>query len=103
MGAYTCRTLSWLSLTAYCFPSSLVSYEGSILYERRNVKRKGRRDAPPFSLCNYRLLDLIQMPCFCALAISSSRNMGCAMEMSFSARSQVEQPTKFTPPYSVTM
>ena len=42
-GAYTCRTLSWLSLTAYCFPSSLVSYEGSILYERRNVKRKGRR------------------------------------------------------------
>ena len=55
-------------------------------------------------LCTFqRLLDLIQMPCFSALAISSSRNMGWAMEISFSARSQVEQPTRFTPPYSVTM
>ena len=56
-----------------------------------------------FLVCTYRLLDLIQMPCFSALAISSSRNIGWAMEISFSARSQVEQPTKFTPPYSVTM
>ena len=55
-------------------------------------------------LCTFqRLLDLIQIPCFSALAIRSSRNMGWAMEISFSARSQVEQPTRFTPPYSVTM
>ena len=54
-------------------------------------------------LCTYRLLDLIQMPCFSALAMRSPRNMGWAMEISFSARSQVEQPTRFTPPYSVTI
>ena len=63
----------------------------------------GAMRRPLSLLCSYRLLDLIQMPCFWALAMSSSRNMGWAMEMSFSARSQVEQPTRFTPPYSVTM
>ena len=69
-----------------------------------STSRKGGAMRRPLSLlCSYRLLDLIQMPCFWALAMSSSRNMGWAMEMSFSARSQVEQPTRFTPPYSVTM
>ena len=42
------------------------------------------------------------MPCFSAAAISSSRKAGCATEISRSARSQVLQPTKLTPPYSVT-
>ena len=41
---------------------------------------------------------------FCrACSTSSSRNLGWATEMSRSARSHVLQPTRFTPPYSVTM
>lgn len=36
--ACTCRALSWLSLTAYCFSSSPFSYGGSILYPQKNVK-----------------------------------------------------------------
>ena len=45
----------------------------------------------------------IQMPCCRACSTSSSRNLGWATEMSRSARSHVLQPTRFTPPYSVTM
>lgn len=78
----------------------------SLLFPAQPTQKLGypRRRAISLLLCTFqRLLDLIQMPCFSALAISSSRNMGWAMEISFSARSQVEQPTRFTPPYSVTM
>ena len=107
-GAYTCRALSWHPLTAYCFPSSLFSYGRSILYLRKKVKKVLQKQGdgsrlPVFCSFHYRLLERIQMPCFSALAISSSRKIGCAMLISFSARSQVEQPTRLTPPYSVTM
>ena len=49
-----------------------------------------------------RLLDLLQMPIFSALAISSSRNCGWAMEMMASERCQVDMPLRLTMPYSVT-
>ena len=48
------------------------------------------------------LLFFLQSPIFSAWAISSSRKSGWAMEMIFSARSQVEAPFRFTMPYSVT-
>ena len=67
-----------------------------------SAKKQGAALPPP-AVCTYRLLERIQMPCFSALAMRSSRNMGWAMLTNFSARSQVEQPTRFTPPYSVTM
>ena len=69
----------------------------------QTIKNCGRCRSFFMAVMYYRLLDRIQMPCFSAAAISSSRNAGCATEISFSARSQVLQPTKFTPPYSVTM
>lgn len=50
----------------------------------------------------YRRLEARQIFCRSAAAISSSRKSGCAMEMSRSARSQVERPARFTAPYSVT-
>ena len=52
--ACTCRALSWLSLTAYCFSSSPFSYGGSILYPQKNVKtvifieKRGADDRSPF-------------------------------------------------------
>ena len=52
--ACTCRALSWLSLTAYCFSSSPFSYGGSILYPQKNVKtvifieKRGADDHSPF-------------------------------------------------------
>ncbi len=50
----------------------------------------------------YRLLLARQIPIFCASLISSSRNCGWAMEISFSALCQVDNPFRFTFPYSVT-
>ena len=50
-----------------------------------------------------RLLDFRQM-CICSADwINSSRNCGCAMPISASARSQVLSPFRFTMPYSVTI
>ena len=71
--------------------------------QESSPKTGRRQPSPCFCSFHYRLLERIQMPCFSALAISSSRKIGCAMLISFSARSQVEQPTRLTPPYSVTM
>ena len=45
-----------------------------------------------------RRLDLLQMFCFSAAAISSSRKSGWAMETSSSARYQEERPARFDTP-----
>ena len=73
------------------------------IFEKKCQEGDGSEPPPPLLMYFQRLLERIQIPCFSALAISSSRNMGWAMEISFSARSHVEQPTRLTPPYSVTM
>ena len=41
------------------------------------------------------------MCCASAARISSSRNIGCAIDTRSSARSHVERPARFTTPYSV--
>lgn len=76
------------------------------LITKDNVLYKGVtfEIAPCFSVifC-YRFSDRRQMRCASAARISSSRNIGCAIEISFSARSHVDRPARFTTPYSVAM
>ena len=56
-----------------------------------------------FSVIVYRLFDFLQIPCFSAARIRSSRKSGCAMEIISSALSQVFRPRRSTLPCSVTM
>lgn len=42
-------------------------------------------------------------PSALACKVRPSRNLGCAMEISFFARSETDSPMRFTAPYSVTM
>ena len=67
----------------------------------KSSPRPSQTGAAGISGC-YLLLCGYQICCCSAARISSSRKSGCAMEISFSARSHTLRPFRHTQPYSVT-